>query len=137
MNTYIAAGARPAHTTLQSLVALLANEGLLASTEHVDSQNAIPLSGCDCDSRVVAPGHLFVCKGAAFKPAYLLSAVEKGAVACLCDEKLAPTLREACPQLPMLVASDLRRAMAIALNARAVGMTSVAIRHNAVERVAE
>ena len=114
MNTYIDAGARPAHTTLQSLAALLADEGLLASTEHVDSQNAIPLSGCDCDSRVVAPGHLFVCKGAAFKPAYLLSAVEKGAVACLCDEKLAPTLREACPQLPMLVASDLRRAMAIA-----------------------
>ena len=114
MDTYAAAGARPAHTTLQSLAALLEGEGLLASTEHIDSHAATPISGVDCDSRVAAQNHLFVCKGAAFKPAYLLSAVEKGVVACLCDANLAPALREACPQLPMLVATDLRRAMALA-----------------------
>ncbi|MBQ6524583.1 MAG: UDP-N-acetylmuramoyl-L-alanyl-D-glutamate--2,6-diaminopimelate ligase [Atopobiaceae bacterium] len=114
MDTYAAAGARPAYTTLQSLAALLEGEGLLASTEHIDPHAATPISGADCDSRVAAQNHLFVCKGAAFKPAYLLSAVEKGAVACLCDANLAPALREACPQLPMLVATDLRRAMALA-----------------------
>ena len=76
MDTYAAAGARPAHTTLQSLAALLEGEGLLASTEHIDPHAATPISGADCDSRVAAQNHLFVCKGAAFKPVYLLSAVE-------------------------------------------------------------
>lgn len=114
MDTLTAAGARPAYTTLQSLVDLLRGEGLLVSVDNLDATKPIAVSGVDCDSRVASPGHVFVCKGAAFKPAYLLSAIEKGAVAYLCDEKLAPTLAEACPDVPALVANDLRRAMAIA-----------------------
>ena len=110
----IAAGARPAYTTLQSLVELLRGEGLLSRVERLDAADATSVSGVDCDSRVAAPGHIFVCKGAAFKPAYLASAVDKGAVAYLCDETLAPALAAACPNVPALVATDLRRAMAVA-----------------------
>ena len=109
-----AAGARPAYTTLQSLVELLRGEGLLSRVERLDAADATSVSGVDCDSRVAAPGHIFVCKGAAFKPAYLASAVDKGAVAYLCDETLAPALAAACPNVPALVATDLRRAMAVA-----------------------
>ena len=109
-----AAGARPAYTTLQSLVELLRGEGLLSRVERLDAADATSVSGVDCDSRVAAPGHIFVCKGAAFKPAYLASAVDKGAVAYLCDETLAPVLAAACPNVPALVAIDLRRAMAVA-----------------------
>jgi UDP-N-acetylmuramoyl-L-alanyl-D-glutamate--2,6-diaminopimelate ligase len=109
-----AAGARPAYTTLQSLVELLRGEGLLSRVERLDAADATSVSGVDCDSRVAAPGHIFVCKGAAFKPAYLASAVDKGAVAYLRDETLAPALAAACPNVPALVATDLRRAMAVA-----------------------
>ena len=109
-----AAGARPAYTTLQSLVELLRGEGLLSRVERLDAADATSVSGVDCDSRVAAPGHIFVCKGAAFKPAYLASAVDKGAVAYLCDETLAPALAAVCPNVPALVATDLRRAMAVA-----------------------
>lgn len=109
-----AAGARPAYTTLQSLVELLRGEGLLSRVERLDAADATSVSGVDCDSRVAAPGHIFVCKGAAFKPAYLASAVDKGAVAYLCDETLAPALAAECPNVPALVATDLRRAMAVA-----------------------
>ena len=109
-----AAGARPAYTTLQSLVELLRGEGLLSRVERLDAADATSVSGVDCDSRVAAPGHIFVCKGAAFKPAYLASAVDKGAVAYLCDETLAPALAAACPNVPALFATDLRRAMAVA-----------------------
>ena len=117
MDTLTAAGARPAYTTLQSLVELLRGEGLLSRVEHLADAGPTPVSGVDCDSRVAAPGHVFVCKGAAFKPAYLLSAVEKGAVAYLCDETLAQDLVEACPAVPALVARDLRRAMALVSSA--------------------
>ena len=108
------AGASPAHTTLGALVELLRANDLLADTVHLDDVvMATVVSGADCDSRVAAPGHIFVCKGAAFRPAYLVSAVEAGAVAYLCDESLASQLAEACPQVPALVARDLRRAMAL------------------------
>lgn len=113
MDTTYAAGARPAYTTLLSLVELLRKEGVLLRADGLDAASDRAVSGADCDSRVAAPGHVFVCKGAAFKPAYLVSAVEKGAVAYLCDEKLASELAKACPGVPALVASDLRRAMAV------------------------
>ena len=115
MDTLTLADAASAHTTLSSLVNLLASEGLLLRTYNLSPEAAnAAVTGVDCDSRVAAPGHVFVCKGRAFKPAYLSSAAERGAIAYLCDEALAPALREACPQLPALVAGDLRRAMAIA-----------------------
>lgn len=116
MITSDAAGASPAPTkpiNVATIVELLQREDLLVRAEGAEHASDVPITGADCDSRVAGAGHLFVCKGAAFKPAYLTTAVEAGAVAYLCDEALAPTLGVACPQTPALVVSDLRRAMAL------------------------
>ena len=103
------------NTTLSSLARLLDHEGLLATTANITAEKGTtPVTGVDCDSRVVAPSHVFVCKGAAFKPAYLTSALEKGAVAYLCDEDRAAELADVAPGTPALIATDLRRAMALA-----------------------
>ena len=103
------------NTTLASLARLLDHEGLLATTANITAEKgATPVTGVDCDSRVVVPSHVFVCKGAAFKPAYLTSALEKGAVAYLCDEDRAAELADVAPGTPALIATDLRRAMALA-----------------------
>ncbi|HJB55222.1 MAG TPA: UDP-N-acetylmuramyl peptide synthase, partial [Candidatus Olsenella avistercoris] len=100
-------------TTLASLAALLDEQGLLAGTHNLTAEaGATPVTGADCDSRVARAGHVFVCKGAAFRPAYLTSALELGAVAYLCDEAHAAELAETAPAAPALIASDLRRAMA-------------------------
>ncbi|MDM8271629.1 Mur ligase family protein [Thermophilibacter provencensis] len=108
-------------TNLASLAALLEEQGLLAGTHNLTAEaGATPVTGADCDSRVVRAGHVFVCKGAAFKPAYLTSALEKGAVAFLCDEAHAGELTTAAPGVPALVASNLRRAMAL-VSAEAFG----------------
>ena len=102
-------------TTLASLVKLLDEKGLLAATRNVTPENAeTPVSGVDCDSRVPCAGHVFVCKGRAFKPQYLSIALGKGAVAYLCDEEHADELEAVAPGVPALVSSDLRPAMAYA-----------------------
>ena len=81
--------------TLARIAQLLSTQGLLDRVSNMDDATAqTRVTGADCDSRFAAPNHLFVCKGAAFKPAYLASALESG--------------------VPQLVASDLRRAMAVA-----------------------
>ena len=114
MDTSHVAGAWPAYTTLGNIVSLLDAQGLLAGTPVIPEALAqTVVTGADCDSRVAAPNHVFVCKGAAFREAYLLSAVERGAVAYLCDESHAADLQAACPQVPALIATDLRRAMAV------------------------
>ncbi len=101
-------------TTLNALAKLLAAEGLLAkSTSLTQEQAEIVVTGADCDSRFSAPHHIFVCKGASFKPAYLESAVASGAVAYLCDEARSVELAAVAPGVPALVASNLRRAMAL------------------------
>ena len=100
--------------TLASLAALLDEQGLLAGTANLTADaGATPVTGADCDSRVVRAGHVFVCKGAAFKPAYLAGALQAGAVAYLCDKNRAAELSAVAPETPALVASDLRRAMAL------------------------
>lgn len=75
----------------------------------------ITVTGMTVDSREVAPGDLFVCKGAAFKPAFLASAAEHGASAYLCsnDPGLLAQLEEVAPGMPHIVTSDVRRAMAL------------------------
>ena len=61
-----------------------------------------------CDSRTVVPGTLFICKGAAFRPEYLLQAVEQGCVAYISEQKMKVegTVRG-------LVVTDIRKAMAV------------------------
>lgn len=95
--------------SLEYLVALLNEAGCPAHREGADAQ----ISGMTVDSRKVAPGRLFVCKGAGFKPAFLASALEAGAAAYVCDEALAETLAAADGGAPRIVAADVRQAMAL------------------------
>lgn len=99
---------------MKKLAHLLQRRGLLASTAHLPiiPEERIVVTGADCDSRVVAPGHLFICKGAAFRPAFLLSALEAGAVGYLCEESLAAELAATAPGVPALIVNDVRSAMA-------------------------
>ena len=69
-------------------------EGKQAPKEALEAE----ITGLSCDSRTVAPGTLFVCKGAAFKPEYLEKAIESGAAAYVSGP-------------------DIRRAMAVLANA--------------------
>ena len=97
-------------TTLTELAGDLAAAGILSSPAP---RADVAVTGASCDSRVVSAGELFVCKGAAFRPAFLASAVERGAVAYLCDDAHAAELADVAPGVPALVTSDLRRAMAL------------------------
>lgn len=95
--------------SLKNLVALLNEAGCTARLEGDDTQ----VSGMTVDSREAVPGCLFVCKGAAFRPAFLASALDAGAAAYLCDETLAAPLAQSGHAAPRIVASDVRRAMAL------------------------
>lgn len=94
---------------LTDLVRVLSQAGEAARLVGEDAQT----SGMTIDSRAVAPGCLFVCKGAAFKPAYLVSALNSGAAAYLCAESAEAELAAAAPGVPHVVAADVRRAMAL------------------------
>lgn len=89
------------------------DSGLSSRIEPAESET-VPVTGMTVDSREVVPGNLFVCKGAGFKPAFLSSAAAGGAAAYLCedDPELVAELECAAPDLPRLVASDVRAAMA-------------------------
>lgn len=99
--------------TLAELARLLEGRGVSARCEPADT--AAHVQGMTVDSREVRPRNLFVCKGAAFRPAFLASAVEAGAAAYLCsdDPELLAELTAAAPTCPRLVVSDVRRAMAL------------------------
>ncbi len=72
-------------------------------------EEGLSFDGLTYDSRAVAPGTLFVCKGAAFKPEFLFDAIDNGATAYVAD-------REYPVDAPGLVVSDIRRAMAVLAN---------------------
>lgn len=73
-----------------------------------------PVAGSAIDSRVVEAGNLFICKGTLFKTEYLLSSLHCGAVAFMCEQAWAEKLHAAAPDVPYIVVSDVRPAMAIA-----------------------
>ncbi len=62
------------------------------------------ITGLTYDSRQVTPGSLFVCKGSAFKPAYLQQAIAKGAVAYITEGAILS-------DLPHIIVHDVREAM--------------------------
>ncbi len=103
------------NTTLKKLAALLQHEGLLVNTKNLPifPEEHIYITGADCDSRVVEPGHLFVCKGSTFKPAFLESALKAGASGYLCDEPLAAELDKTAPNAPALITNNIRSAMSL------------------------
>ncbi len=99
-----------------SLEALARELEVHGVTARIEPENAgtTAVRGMTVDSREVEPGNLFVCKGAAFKPAFLASAADAGAAAYLsADEpELGAELEAAAPGLPRIVTGDVRRAMA-------------------------
>lgn len=100
--------------TLADLSRLLQEKGSLSPVSEplTAEEAALTITGADCDSRVVKPHHLFICKGAQFKSNYLSAAKQAGTVAYLCDEERADELKAIEPTLPALVTNQLRPAMA-------------------------
>ena len=98
-------------TTLLELCSMLEENGILE--QGIDAVADVPVTGAACDSRCVAAGNVFFCKGRAFRPAYLASALEAGAVAYVCEPALAQELTATAPDTPAIVTSDMRRAMAL------------------------
>lgn len=90
---------------LQALGQLLAEKGLLSHTANLP-EHPIAVRGADSDSRVVRSDNIFVCKGVAFKPAYLTSALAAGAVGYLCAQSRAAELAAVAPGVPALIATD-------------------------------
>lgn len=86
---------------------LLIRNGLLADKAPLKADLTHPVSLVSCDSRVVVPNTLFVCKGAAFKPSYLQDAERQGAFAYV-SEREYPSV-----PLPCLRVTDIRAAMGL------------------------
>lgn len=80
---------------------------------HTSAQLTTPITGIDCNSQVAAPQHIFACKGAAFKAAYLAQALAQGACCYMCEANKARELADACPGATQLVVTDIRHAMAV------------------------
>ena len=95
--------------TLDALRDVLSHHHIQAA---LVGDGATPVWGAACDSRLTEPRNLFVCKGAAFKPAFLKAALDAGAVAYLCAPEAEAALIQIAPGIPHLVTEDLRRAMA-------------------------
>ena len=98
--------------TLGSIADQLSDRGWLHSA---NVNRDVVVHGVDSDSRVVRPGNVFVCKGVAFRSAYLTSALQKGAVAYLCDQSHADELAAVAPGTDAIVTTDegLRLAMGL------------------------
>lgn len=97
-------------TTLRDIATGLEQAGVEV---RASGNGDVPITGASCDSRTTRPGDLFICKGAAFRTAFLGAAIEAGAPAYLCDAAHAEALAVLAPATPALVVDDLRRAMAL------------------------
>ena len=96
---------------------LLLRRGLLADKAPLAADLTTPVALVSCDSNLVIPRTLFVCKGAKFREDYLRQALEKGAFAYVSE-----TAYPAVP-LPCLRVTDIRQAMGL-LADRAYGHPS-------------
>ena len=101
--------------SLNELVECLVERGISVRLMGADRA----ARGMAIDSRRVELGNLFVCKGAAFQPAFLASAVERGAAGYLCQTavpgklEVPSALCAASEGMPGIVVDDVRRAMAL------------------------
>lgn len=92
--------------TLEAYYELLKSHGYLEAGD-LKGKNQTEVTYLTYDSQAVVPGTLFICKGAAFKEAYLEDAIGRGAVAYVSE-----TEYEAANRLPWFKVSDVRKAMA-------------------------
>jgi len=92
--------------TLGNYIDLLEQQGLLAAPIPEGLDRTVPVALVSYDSREVAPGTLFICKGAHFKAEFLQAAKEKGAIAYV-SLTAYPEV-----DLPCILVSDMRRTIA-------------------------
>ena len=100
---------------LDALGGVLREAGVVV---RIKGDCGVKVRSASIDSRSVTPGSLFICKGSYFRPAFLRDAIELGAAAYICQgeggEMEAPaSFVEAAPEIPCLVVSDVRKAMAL------------------------
>lgn len=117
MNPYV----QPNPSALGDYYQLLLRHGLLADAAPLAADLTHPVSLVSCDSKLVIPNTLFVCKGVKFKEEYLCSAMEQGAFAYV-SEREYPAV-----PLPCIRVTDIRQAMGL-LADRAYGHPSGALR---------
>ncbi len=93
------------YDTLDSYVSLLKACGSFKEAELL-GKGGSEIRLLTYNSKAVIPGTLFICKGAAFKQAYLEEAVSRGAVAYV-----AETPYELEDPVPVILVEDIRKAM--------------------------
>ena len=82
-----------ASISLDDLIVAIRAGGVDARLAASGTTEQAAVRGMTVDSREVQSGNLFVCKGAAFRPAFLASAIERGACAYLCPNWWPPERR--------------------------------------------
>lgn len=87
---------------------LLLRHALLVDPSPLPIDLTRPVSLVSCDSKVVVPNTLFICKGASFKAQYLLDAVAQGAFAYVSERAYPEALG-----VPCIRVSDIRTAMGL------------------------
>lgn len=92
--------------SIRTYAEVLEETGLLREA-HI-SDDSLAVERITYNSKETAPRTLFVCKGAAFRPAYLEEAVQNG-IACYVSE----TAYSLASDVSRLIVSDVRRAMAL------------------------
>ena len=89
---------------LEEYLRILREGGCLEGSELYQAQET-PVQGLTYESAKAEPGTLFVCKGAAFKKAYLEDALSRGAIAYVSQEDYG------IPGIPHILVRDIRQAM--------------------------
>jgi len=91
--------------TLKAYLALLDGQQMTVSSDLKDSGDVL-VESITYNSKEAEPGTLFICKGAAFKPAYLQMALEAGAVGYVSEVDYGV-------DAPRIIVSDVRAAMPV------------------------
>ncbi len=99
--------------TLNEYMDALNREGLLVEARGMDGSLEKDVELVTYDSRKVVPGTLYFCKGFHFDVKYLKEALEKGALGYI-SQKIE--LDDLLDQIPAIIVSDIRKAMAVAAN---------------------
>ncbi len=93
--------------TIGEFAELLRTRGMLKECGLYGKQDTV-IRHLTFDSREVAADTMFICKGAAFRPAYLRNSVEQGAVCYISEKKY-----ELESETPYILVKDVRKAMPV------------------------
>ena len=107
--------------TLEEYIQLLKDEEMLLDTNVGANEPELKdigkslVEGLTYNSKEAGPGTLFVCKGATFKAEYLQEAIDRGAVAYVCETPYevhpAGASEGSDARVPAIIVSDIRQAM--------------------------